>query len=73
MISYDKTGANITEYGDYQTPPAFTQEVCQKIKEFYKADPKAIIEPTFGAGNFFDSIADAFPNANSIFGIESPE
>jgi len=61
---------SIIEYGDYQTPSAFTLEVCKKLRDFYALSPKVVIEPTFGTGNFLESIIRSFDNLDTIYGIE---
>ena len=65
---------SIIEYGDYQTPRPFASEVCKKLKGFYALSPKVIIEPTFGTGNFLESIISEFDNIDTLYGIElNPE
>ena len=60
----------IVEYGDFQTPISFASKVCQKLSAFYRLQPDIVIEPTFGAGNFFDGILAAFPRVRTLYGIE---
>lgn len=40
------------ELGDYQTPLYFTDIICEYLKNNLKINPKTIIEPTCGIGNF---------------------
>ena len=61
------------EYGDYQTPSSFATAVCNKLSDFYKISADAVIEPTFGIGNFFDGVFSTFSSAHSFFGIEVNE
>ena len=71
MTSTNKTTRETIEFGDYQTPPAFAQLVCQKLRKIYRLSPKVVIEPTFGVGNFFDGIIDTFSEVQSLYGIET--
>jgi len=66
----DKIDKAAIEYGDYQTPTSFAQKVCDKLSGFYNISPEYILEPTFGIGNFFNGIVTAFPNAQTLYGIE---
>ena len=70
MTSTSKTAREIIEFGDYQTPPAFAQWVCQKLKEIHGLSPTFVIEPTFGIGNFFEGIFNTFPEVQHLYGIE---
>ena len=45
-------GNNKKEYGDYQTPDYFAIKVCDLLRDDLHLDPKVIIEPTSGVGNF---------------------
>ena len=52
---------NKKEFGDYQTPSGFCDEVCFYLKTQGIADSiEAIIEPTCGFGNFIVSAANTF-------------
>jgi len=57
------------EYGDYQTPIGFCEEVCIYIRDNYISSPKAIIEPTCGRGNFLKAAITTF-NCPNVYGIE---
>ncbi|MEO6861319.1 MAG: class I SAM-dependent methyltransferase, partial [Microcoleus sp.] len=57
------------EYGDFQTPPELAEMVCRKLIEL-DINPKIIIEPTCGIGNFIQAAANYFPSANKIIGVE---
>lgn len=63
------TGYNKKEFGDYQTPSHFTDELCVYLKNKTKLNPDVIIEPTCGVGNFIKSCASEFPESK-LFGIE---
>ena len=58
------------EYGDYQTPSNFTDEICTYINKHFQVNPNVIIEPTFGVGNFINSAITSFNTIEKIFGIE---
>ena len=70
MKSANGIDCNIVEYGDYQTPVGFSARVCDKLKTFYRLQPDAVLEPTFGIGNFFEGVIDTFPSAKTLYGIE---
>jgi len=57
------------EYGDFQTNIHLAKSVAVFLKE-KKINPKIIIEPTFGKGNFIIASLEAFPNAEKIIGVE---
>ncbi len=57
------------EYGDFQTPPELAEMVCRKLIEL-DINPKFIIEPTCGIGNFIEAAANYFPSASQIIGVE---
>lgn len=56
------------EYGDYQTPPAFADKVCEFLKNKRGVKPEIVLEPTCGIGNFLKS-SNIF-NASQYYGIE---
>lgn len=43
------------EYGDYQTPAIFADQICHYLKEKRQLTPQLIIEPTCGTGQFLKS------------------
>ena len=57
------------EYGDFQTPLALAEMVCRKLVEL-NVNPRTIIEPTCGVGNFIQAAARSFPSADKIIGVE---
>ena len=73
MILTNNDARAVVEFGDYQTPPTFTQFVCQKLRNVHGLSPNVVIEPTFGKGNFFDGVLDSFPDIQSLYGIEINE
>lgn len=50
------------EFGDFQTPPALAQSVCQLL-DGQGLRPASILEPTCGIGNFLFAAMDQFPTA----------
>jgi hypothetical protein len=58
-----------TEYGDFQTNIALALNVCNTLKK-YNIEPKIIIEPTFGKGNFILAALRTFSNIGQIIGVE---
>ena len=57
------------EYGDFQTPLELAEMVCRKLIEL-DVNPKVIIEPTCGIGNFIQAAINSFPSASKIIGVE---
>ena len=43
------------EFGDYQTPLFFTDEVCSFLSSLLDKTEITVIEPNFGKGNFVNS------------------
>lgn len=56
------------EFGDYQTPEAFAQDICCFLKNDLGISPQEVLEPTCGRGNFLRA-ATIF-DAKTITGIE---
>ncbi len=57
------------EYGDFQT----NEDLAKKVTLFLDnktVNPKIIIEPTCGKGNFIVASLSTFPNIEYVFGIE---
>ena len=67
MSSHDRKTK--LEYGDFQTPLALAEMVCRKLLEL-NVNPRTIIEPTCGIGNFIQAAAGLFPSADKIIGVE---
>lgn len=60
------------EFGDYQTPAAFTDKVCRYLNNLRHITPTAVIEPTCGMGSFIKS--SLLLDAKEYYGIEiNPE
>ena len=57
------------EFGDFQTPRALADLVCQTLikRGIY---PQSIVEPTCGIGAFVLSALSAFPGARQIVGLD---
>ena len=56
------------EFGDYQTPEQFADDVCAWLKTEMNLRPDIIIEPTCGKGNFISSSLTFQPER--VYGIE---
>lgn len=60
------------EYGDYQTPFGFAEDVCVYLKNYRHIKPSVVIEPTCGTGSFLKS--SLLFGAQKYYGIEiNPE
>lgn len=57
------------EFGDFQTPQYFADEICKFLLDDLHISPNIIIEPTCGIGSFINSSIKKF-YAKKIFGIE---
>ena len=60
---------NKFEAGDYQTPVKFCDIVIELLKQKYNLNPKVVIEPTMGLGNFLVASRKKYNHARLI-GIE---
>lgn len=63
-------GSNKKEFGDYQTPDYFAMKVCDLLKNGLHLDPKLIIEPTSGVGNFLNAALETFEKVEKAIGLE---
>ncbi len=63
-------GSNKKEFGDYQTPDYFAMKVCDLLKNGLHLDPKLIIEPTAGVGNFLNAALETFEKVEKAIGLE---
>lgn len=59
----------IREYGDFQTPRTFADEVCRFLFELGER-PAAVVEPTCGEGNFLLSALGQFASASEAVGVD---
>jgi hypothetical protein len=57
------------EFGDFQTPRELTQEISQALFAM-GIQPKTIIEPTCGKGNFLISAINQFPGFKKAIGFD---
>ncbi len=60
---------NQIEFGDFQTPLQFASSVCRYLKNDVGLDPKYIVEPTCGVGNFLYAANKEF-NPEFSYGVE---
>lgn len=60
---------DVWQYGDFQTPPALAAAVCARLTRM-GVEPRSIIEPTCGRGSFIEAALAAFPNADSLLGVD---
>ena len=60
------------EYGDFQTPLALANSVCQKLM-MLGISPDIIVEPTCGVGTFIEASAYHFASVKKIIGVEVNE
>src|SRR3990172_5670563 len=57
------------DFGDFQTPTSLTDRICLALKN-NGCNPKAVIEPTAGRGNFLVSALKTFPSLKTIFAMD---
>ena len=57
------------DYGDWQTNYNLALSICQQLKS-QGANPKVIVEPTCGVGNFILAALEVFDNIDEVYGIE---
>ncbi|MFH0734947.1 MAG: N-6 DNA methylase [bacterium] len=57
------------ELGDFQTPKELTDQICSLICELNQ-NPKIVIEPTCGKGNFLLSAMNFFSDCEEFIGID---
>lgn len=59
----------VTEFGDFQTPPALALAATRVLCRL-NVRPRSILEPTCGRGAFIAAAAASFPDAESFIGID---
>lgn len=59
-----------TEYGDFQTNQNLANSVAQFLKTQKNTNPKLVIEPTCGKGNFIVAALSAFDQIETVIGVE---
>ena len=57
------------EQGIFFTPSKARRLLFEKLKEFGCTDPKKILEPSFGSGEFLEDLYTLYPKA-TIYGVE---
>jgi len=57
------------EFGDFQTPIALSQQICDCLRQLGLA-PASLIEPTCGQGNLLLTAWQTFPDLQQTLGIE---
>lgn len=62
-------GQNRQEFGDWQTDYNFALYVCSFLKK-QGINPKVIVEPTCGKGNFIRAALDVFSSIGTIYAID---
>ncbi|MFI3239077.1 MAG: SAM-dependent methyltransferase [Bacteroidales bacterium] len=63
-------GQNRKEFGDWQTDYKFALYVCSFLKK-QGINPKVIVEPTCGKGNFIKAALDVFSSIGTIYAIDT--
>ena len=67
------SGNDKREFGDYQTPIDFCEQVCDYLIDSGLVNcPKVILEPTCGIGNFLQAASRKF-SGTTVFGVEINE
>lgn len=57
------------EYGDWQTKYSLAKKICELLKK-NNINPKIIVEPTCGCGNFIRAALNTFENIEEIYAID---
>ena len=71
-INQNTVSENRVEYGDFQTNKQLAKSVCNYLKD-KNINPKILLEPTCGKGNFILSSIKIFDTLQQVFGIEIQE
>lgn len=58
----------VWEFGDFQTPPDLSREVCRLLRS-QGVEPDHVLEPTCGRGAFLEAAVEFFPEAD-LLGVE---
>lgn len=64
-----RSDAGKVEFGDFQTPMALADEVCELLASRGVA-PGSVVEPTCGVGNLLVAALHAFPDVRAAHGME---
>lgn len=68
IFSESRSGAKKIEFGDFQTPLRLAERCVALIAGFFQ--PKCVIEPTCGFGNFIEASYNLWGGQLPIFGYE---
>lgn len=68
MSSAIKT-KEVREFGDFQTPKEIARKACQILAKL-GLQPKTIVEPTCGLGNFLLAALEQFPSFSKAIGVD---
>lgn len=60
----------VAEFGDFQTPKELAQKACEMLLSGQEFQPKTIIEPTCGVGNFLTAALEQFPSYTKALGVD---
>ncbi len=69
MAVKERKSRAVTEFGDFQTPPALAL-AATRVLHHLGIRPRSILEPTCGRGAFIAAATAIFPDAQSIIGID---
>ncbi|MHA1673812.1 MAG: N-6 DNA methylase, partial [Promethearchaeota archaeon] len=58
------------EFGDFQTPQKLSNQICEFLHVKRKLNPRIIVEPTCGVGNFLVASIQHFPALKMIYALE---
>lgn len=61
--------ASQVEFGDFQTPVELASKVCELLSSS-EFQPKSLVEPTCGLGNFLFTALDQFPTITKAIGLD---
>jgi hypothetical protein len=59
----------VAEFGDFQTPTELARQVCELLLQ-WQPQPKTLVEPTCGLGNFLFTALDQFPSITKAIGLD---
>lgn len=67
-LNFTTVSHSQVEYGDWQTPYALAEQVCEVVRQWIK--PDVVIEPNCGKGAFLQAAMQAFPRAERFWGAD---
>lgn len=59
----------VAEFGDFQTPEDLARQACELLAQ-WTPQPKSLVEPTCGIGNFLFAALDQFPSSAKAVGLD---